>query len=118
MTDKQKVFMLQKYLKAKFGLETDDEGQTKSVYAPDVVLPVGNKDRADDDTDILSNINDEDAFNTYGFDNAENYKRSCLTECYWVWDRLKKRVYLFSNSSWEYPIWVWEDMYNHERVWI
>lgn len=103
------------YLKAKFGLETDDEGQTKSVYAPDVVLPVGNKDRADDDTDILSNINDEDAFNTYGFDNAENYKRSCLTECYWVWDRLKKRVYLFSNSSWEYPIWVWEDMYNLEE---
>lgn len=103
------------YLKAKFGLETDDDGQTKSVYAPDVVLPVGNKDRADDDTDILSNINDEDAFNTYGFDNAENYKRSCLTECYWVWDRLKKRVYLFSNSSWEYPIWVWEDMYNLEE---
>lgn len=103
------------YLKAKFGLETDDDGQTKSVYAPDVVLPVGNKDRADDDTDVLSNINDEDAFNTYGFDNAENYKRSCLTECYWVWDRLKKRVYLFSNSSWEYPIWVWEDMYNLEE---
>ena len=24
------------YLKAKFGLETDDDGQTKSVYAPEI----------------------------------------------------------------------------------
>ena len=103
------------YLKAKFGHQTDDDEEVKSIYAPEAVLPVGNKDRADDDSDILSNIDDEQAFSTYGFDNAENYKRSCLTECFWVWDKIKHRVYLFSNASWEYPIWVWEDPYMLEE---
>ena len=103
------------YLKAKFGHQTEDDEEVKSIYAPEAVLPVGNKDRADDDSDVLSNIDDEQAFNTYGFDNAENYKRSCLTECFWVWDKIKHRVYLFSNASWEYPIWVWEDPYMLEE---
>lgn len=103
------------YLKAKFGHQAEDDEEVKSIYAPEAVLPVGNKDRADDDSDILSNIDDEQAFNTYGFDNAENYKRSCLTECFWVWDKIKHRVYLFSNASWEYPIWVWEDPYMLEE---
>ena len=103
------------YLKAKFGQQTDDDEEVKSIYAPEAVLPIENKDRADDDNDVITNINDEQAFNTYGFDNAENYKRSCLTECFWVWDKIKHRVYLFSNSSWEYPIWVWEDPYMLEE---
>ena len=104
------------FLKAKFGMVEDDESdEVKSIYKPDVVLPLGNKDRADDDTDVLSTVNDEEAFNTYGYDNAENYKRSCLTKCYWVWDKLKRRVYLFSDANWEYPIWVWDDPYNLEE---
>ena len=103
------------YLKAKFGHEEAENDDVKSIYAPDVVLPIGNKDKADDDSDVLSTVDDEQVFNNYGYDNAENYKRSCLTECYWVWDKIKRRVYLFSNSSWEYPIWVWNDPYNLEE---
>ena len=102
------------FLKAKFGIDNEENDEVKSVYKPDVVLPVGNKDDVEDEDSILSDTDEKD-FNTYGFDNSENYKKSCLTECYWVWDKIKHRVYLFSNSSWEYPIWVWEDPYNLEE---
>ena len=101
------------YLKAKFGVQNDEDEETKSIYAPSIVLPAGNNDNYEEENDVLSN--DEETFNNYGFDNAENYKKSCLTECWWVWDRLKHRVYLFSEASWEYPIWVWEDPYNLEE---
>ena len=30
---------------------------------------------------------------------------------YYIWDRLKKRVYLYQDGSWDYPLWVWNDPY-------
>lgn len=30
---------------------------------------------------------------------------------YYVWDKLKKRVYLYEDGRWDYPLWVWEDPY-------
>lgn len=111
----EREYIPTEYLKAKFGMKDDEDEEVKSIYSPNIVLPAGNSDKSDEDADVLSSISDEDTFNNYGFDNAENYKKSCLTECYWVWDKLKHRVYLFSEFSWEYPIWVWEDPYNLEE---
>ena len=111
----EREYIPTEYLKAKFGMKDDEDEEVKSIYSPSVVLPAGNSDRSDEDADVSTSISDEDTFNNYGFDNAENYKKSCLTECYWVWDKLKHRVYLFSESSWEYPIWVWDDPYNLEE---
>jgi len=32
-------------------------------------------------------------------------------KCYYIWDRLKKRVYLYEDGKWDYPLWVWNDPY-------
>lgn len=34
---------------------------------------------------------------------------------YYIWDKLKKRVYLYEEGKWEYPLWVWEDPYQLMR---
>ena len=54
-------------------------------------------------------------YKDFGYDNVEQYKRSCLTECFWVWDKTKRRVYLYSNNDWSYPLWVWNDPYELEE---
>ena len=61
-----------------------------------------------------------------GGDDAEKYyeKQICgdesemdkdnsmlTTTVYYIWDKLKKRVYLYEEGKWEYPLWVYEDPY-------
>lgn len=102
------------YLKAKFGMDSSKE-VVESVYKPGKVLPINTKG-IDGNEEEASILDDTDTnFESYGYDNTENFKRSCLTECFWVWDRIKHRVLLFSNNNWDYPIWVWEDLYNLEE---
>lgn len=107
------------YLKAKFGKQSDDTDEVESIYKPGKVLPVNAKgidDNLQEGDDPLT-LTDGDATNykNYGYENAEQYKRSCLTECFWIWDKTKRRVYLYSNNDWSYPLWVWEDPYELEE---
>lgn len=89
-----------------------------SVYKPNKVLQVNNKatvEETNDEDALTLTDSDEVRYETFGYDNAEAFKRSCLTECFWVWDKVKRRVYLYSNNCWDYPIWVWEDPYKLEE---
>lgn len=114
----EREYIPTEYLKAKFGKDNPDNEEVMSVYKPNKVLQVNNNpdstDTNDEDTLTLTD-SDEIRYETYGYDNAEAFKRSCLTECFWVWDKVKRRVYLYSNNCWDYPIWVWEDPYQLEE---
>ena len=101
------------YLKAKFGVESNSS--TESIYKPGKVLPLNTKGLDGNEEDALTLDDTDNSYNHYGYDNSESFKRSCLTECFWVWDKIKRRVLLFSNNNWDYPIWVWEDLYNLEE---
>lgn len=37
------------------------------------------------------------------------------TTVYYIWDKLKKRVYLYEEGKWDYPLWVWDDPYGLMR---
>ncbi len=107
------------YLKAKFGKTNEDNQEVESIYKPGKVLPVNNQGLdntflENDDALTLSD-GDENNYKDFGYENAEDYKKSCLTECFWVWDKTKRRVYLFSNNDWTYPLWVWNDPYELEE---
>lgn len=110
----EREYIPTEYLKAKFGKQSDNKEEIESVYKPGKILPVGNNDfDNDNDGNILTDTDTN--FEHFGYDNQENYKKSCLTECFWIWDKLKRRVYLYSDACWDYPIWVWEDPYNLEE---
>ena len=107
------------YLKAKFGKTTDDGENVESIYKPGKTLAVGNNNSDDnifdgEETLTLDGITDTN-YRDYGYENVEQYKKSCLTECFWVWDKTKRRVYLYSNNDWSYPLWVWIDPYELEE---
>lgn len=105
------------YLKAKFGKQNEDSEEVESIYKPGKVLPVGNRsndDIYDEEVLTLDGI-DETSYKDFGYDNVEQYKKSCLTECFWVWDKTKRRVYLYSNNDWSFPLWVWDDPYELEE---
>ena len=110
----EREYLPTEFLKARFGMDTSKE-VVESVYKPGKVLPVNTKGIDGNEEDALT-LDDKDIdYSHYGYDNAESFKRSCLTECFWVWDKIKRRILLFSNNNWDYPIWVWEDLYNLEE---
>lgn len=105
----EREYIPTEYLRAKFGKYNKDKEEVESVYSAGKVLPVGNKELDFENENVI--LDTDKSYENFGYDNAENYKRSCLTECFWVWDKTKRRVYLYSNNCWDYPIWVWEDPY-------
>lgn len=102
----ERTLLPTEWLRAKFGFDVNDE--TYSVYKNDQVLKI---EEVNEDDDMLS-LNDDKFNDNYGYDCAENYRKSKLSECYWIWDKVKRRVYLYSSANWEYPIWVYEDPYH------
>lgn len=114
----EREYIPTEYLKAKFGKDNPNNEEVLSVYKPNKILQVNNKttnDELNDEETLTLTDSDEVRYETYGYDNAEAFKRSCLTECFWIWDKIKRRVYLYSNNNWDYPIWVWEDPYKLEE---
>lgn len=38
-------------------------------------------------------------------------ERLRTVKVYYIWDKVKKRVYLYEEGKWDYPLWVWNDPY-------
>lgn len=87
-------------LKAKYGT------QDGTVYAGDK-SQIGN----DGDTEQTKKDNDEDDNYVLGEGEKTQVKEDRLktVKTFYVWDKLKKRVYLFQEGMWDYPLWVWND---------
>lgn len=87
-------------LKAKYGTKDG------TVYAGDK-SQIGN----DGDTEQTKKDNDEDDNYVLGEGDRTQVKEERLktVRTFYVWDKLKKRVYLFQEGMWDYPLWVWDD---------
>ncbi|MBO7694960.1 MAG: hypothetical protein J6T10_20270 [Methanobrevibacter sp.] len=106
----ERTYLPTMWIKAKFGIQNEDNDETRSVYKPTHVLKVGRDHEIEEE---YRNITDQARFDdNYGYDNTEAYKKSQLTECFWIWDKVKRRVYLYTGSDWEYPLWVYDDPYH------
>lgn len=105
-------FLSTKFLKAKYARE----GTNESIYEPTHLLPVGGKTR-DGVEDIEYDVNNFSPFNNakgyeeLGYPDQETYNECQLTRVWYVWDRTTRRVYLYHDKDWNWPIWVWEDKY-------
>jgi hypothetical protein len=96
------------YLNARYG-EKDENGQYKSIYQPTHVL-VGSEN-AQDDVDNFKLIKGEPEAAAYGYDNKQAMQNACRTSCWRIWDKTTRRVYMFAENKWEWPIWVVNDPY-------
>ena len=96
------------YLNARYG---KIKGKTvQSVYKPTHVL-TASSDTEDADEFKLFNTDYEDGKH-YGFDDRDEYDRAKYTKCWWCWDKAERKVYLYADKSWKWPVWVFRDPYN------
>ena len=96
------------YLNARYG-KKDENGQVMSIYEPTHVL-MGEAS----DTDDIKNFKlfDTDASaHQYGYESKAQLEKAQRTMCGRVWDKVTRRVYLFTDNKWDWPVWVENDPY-------
>jgi hypothetical protein len=97
------------YLNAKFG-KKDKDGKWMSVYQPTSVLLASAKTDKADEYANFKLFTTSDA-KDYGYDDKKQLDRASRTVCWRVFDRVTRRVYLFADNKWDWPIWAVNDPY-------
>jgi hypothetical protein len=98
------------YINAVYGKK--DGEQTRSVFEPTHVLNGSNSTEGVDDTvNNFKLIADDGALEaaSYGFNNVKAFKAAQYTKVWYVWDKTTRRVLMFADNQWTWPIWVWDD---------
>jgi len=111
------------YLNAVYGEKDPETGKYQMIYKPTRVLKrdVGPTDIAGHD-DQINNFTifggSDDTAQNYGYDDERSYRKACLTDVWNVWDAVTRRVYMFAESDWSWPIWVWDDPYGLDDFYV
>lgn len=97
-------------LRAMYG-KKNENGEWMSIFQPTAVLKVGQ--RAGQEADLAtSNIfNQGTSFRDYGYKDEESFRYAQMTTVWYCWDMATRRVMLFNDKDWTWPLWVWDDPY-------
>jgi hypothetical protein len=97
-------------LNAVYG-EKDAKGEWKSIYKPTHKLATPTSSGSDVDEQVKN-------FKLFTTDDANDQKRSTnldMTKCWWVYDKVVRRIELYPDNNWSWPIWVWDDQLHLDR---
>jgi hypothetical protein len=93
--------------------ESNNE-EWESIYAPTHVLSAtatGGHSLAEE-VNNFSLLDDHKDYHSYGYDDEETYCKSQYTKVWRVYDKVTRRLLLFNDKNWSWPIWVWDDPYS------
>ena len=91
--------------------EKAGHNEWRSIYKPTHVVPVGGGTSIDDEINSFSLLKGNMDYRTFGYNDEATYDKACRTKVWYVWDKITRRVYMFNDQDWSWPIWVWDDPY-------
>jgi hypothetical protein len=97
------------YIQAVYGKKGSD-GQYHSIYQPThVITSSGDVGSTDDQVNNFKAIKDD----TNKTDrDRELQQLSSVTKVWYVQDKTTRRIYMYHDENWSWPIWVWDDPYH------
>jgi hypothetical protein len=106
------------YLNAKYR-KKDANGAWISEYKPtDVVAQPDDEGGTSVQAEVDSfKLFDEtkDNYKDYGYSDRMAYERAKRTKCCYIFDKVKRRFYLYATNDWSWPVWVIDDPYHLPR---
>jgi hypothetical protein len=96
------------YLNARYGKKGED-GQVMSLYEPTHVL-LGDAS-GDDDIKNFKLFETDASAHQYGYESKAQLEKAQRTMCWRIWDRITRRVYLYTDNRWDWPVWAENDPY-------
>lgn len=103
------------YLNAVFFTLDKDGNKIRSVYEPTHIISENAQDETDEDSQTSLFSTDASPFSSkldysaYGFTNQSAFKRAQRTRVHYIWDKATRRLEMYHDKDWSWPIWVWED---------
>lgn len=109
-------YLYTSYIRAKYATKNED-GAWETIYAPTHVLQAGGAQTHDELVNSFSlfTLKDEQKFSDYGYNDQASFNRGLMSKVYWVWDKATRRLEMYNDSNWCYPIWVWDDPYKLDQ---
>lgn len=98
------------YLNAVYGNMQGEE--VRSVYEPTHIMCAGNEiSGVEEQVNNFSLFKSEEESNAseYGYSNAVAYKAAQHTKVWYIWDKVTRRVLMYADNHWSWPLWVWDD---------
>lgn len=108
------MYLPTEYLNARYG-EKDENGNIVSVYKPTHVLKAnagGSGEGVEQEVNNFTLFEDDAEAKSYGYKDDESYKSAQRTLVWVFWDKTTRRVYMFADNKWDWPLWVWDDPYH------
>jgi hypothetical protein len=101
------------YINAVYTTKAPDSDETVSIYEPTHVLTGGTETDGQTDmgSDNFSLFNKDDTYRNYGFTDQRSYDKAKRTKVWYAWDKITRRLEMYSDNDWKWPIWVWDDPY-------
>jgi hypothetical protein len=99
------------YINARFAIEDEETEEQRSIFEPTHILSTGGGGDTSEDDFTLFSKNNQNNYNAYGFDSRDAYDKACYTKVWYVWDKVTRRLELYADNDWKWPIWVWDDPY-------
>lgn len=107
------VMMPTVYLNARYRIKKGDG--YANVYKPTHIADASKSGTEDTQAQIdnfkLFDV-ERDAPNQYGYADRQSFDRGKMTECWYAFDKVKRRFMLFAENDWSWPIWVFDDPYH------
>jgi hypothetical protein len=96
------------YINAIYGDKDEESDEVTSIYEPTHVMNSGGTND-DDDLSLFSKNNNN--YSAYGYTDKESFDKACMTKVWYVWDKVTRRLEMYADNDWKWPIWVWDDPY-------
>jgi hypothetical protein len=97
------------YINAIYGEKDPDSDEVKSIFEPTHVMTGGGSPGDDKEFSLFSKK--DNSYSAYGFDSADQFDKACMTKVWYVWDKVTRRLEMYADNDWKWPIWVWDDPY-------
>lgn len=90
-----------------------EDGQYRSIYEPTHIMKAGctTDQGVEDEVNNFTLVKDDvgNQPGAYGYNNKAQFDAASYTKIWWVWDKTTRRVLMFADNNWKWPIWVWDD---------
>jgi hypothetical protein len=97
------------YINAVYRMKQGEEW--RSLYKPTHVV-AGDGKGIEEEINSFSLLKGKTDYRSYGFVDEDSFNKATRTKVWKVWDKISRRVFMYSDEDWSWPIWVWDDPYN------
>lgn len=109
-------FLPTEFLLARFAKKNKKSGQQTSIFEPTHVMKLSKeKDSAHEEITNFQLFTEDAKGETFGFEDEDAFRKAKYTKVWFVWDKVTRRVLMYNDNDWTWPIWVWDDPLRLDR---